>query len=87
MKTLIRWIALPVGLLIFVIGAITFPLPIPTGIILMIVGLSIAALNPMVLRWLKATRKKFPEASLRIQRIAPYMPKFVRRIIRKTDSR
>lgn len=87
MKTLLRWIALPVGLIIFVIGAITFPLPIPTGLILMIVGISIAAINPVMLRWLKKTRKKYPETNLHIRRVAPYMPKFVRRVIRRTDSK
>lgn len=87
MKTLIRWIALPLGLIIFVIGAITFPLPIPTGLILMIVGVSIMAFNPAMRSWLKKTRKKFPETNLHIRRIAPYMPKFVRRAIQRTDSK
>lgn len=87
MKTLLRWIALPVGLIIFIIGALTFPLPIPTGLILMVVGLSIAAINPVVLRWLKNIRKQYPGANQHIRKAAPYMPKFVRRIIRRTDSK
>ena len=87
MKTLIRWIALPIGLIIFFIGAVTFPLPIPTGLILMVIGISIAALNPAMLRWLKKTRKKYPKTNFHIRRLAPYMPRFVQRVIRRTDSK
>ena len=87
MKTLLQWIALPIGLIIFSVGAITFPLPIPTGLILMLLGLSVAALNPLMLRWLKKKRKLYPEANQKIRRVAPRLPKFIQRILRKTDSR
>ena len=85
-KTLLRWAALPIGLIVFVIGAITFPLPLPTGLILMIVGITIAAANPLVMRWVKRTRPKFPKANAKIRYLTPHMPAFVRRFLRRTDT-
>jgi hypothetical protein len=86
LKYMMRWIALPAGLLIIIVGAITFPLPVPTGLTLMVVGMTVAAFNPLVLRWLKRTRKRFPKANARIRRVAPHLPEFVRRVLRRTDT-
>lgn len=85
-KNLLRWAALPVGLIIFLAGAVTFPLPLPTGLILMVIGITVAAFNPLVLRWVKRTRPRFPKANAKIRTITPHMPGFIRRFLKRTDS-
>lgn len=85
-KNMLRWIALPAGLIIFLAGAVTFPLPLPTGLILMIIGLMVAAFNPLVLRWIKRTRPKFPVVNDKIRRVTPHAPGFLGRFLRRTDS-
>lgn len=85
-KNFLRWAALPIGIGIFLAGIPVFLLPIPLGLIMMIVGLAIAAFNPLVLRWLKRTRARYPEANHKIRRVAPHMPSFVRRVLRRTDT-
>ena len=85
-KRILRWAALPAGLTIFIVGAVTFPLPLPTGLILMATGLAIAAFNPLVLRWIKRTRKKFPRVNKKIRGITPHMPHFLKRLLQRTDT-
>jgi len=86
LKHIIRWLALPVGLVIFLLGAITFPLPLPTGLILMVFGLAIAAINPIILRWVKRTRKKYPQANQKIRKVTPHVPGFLGRMLKRTDN-
>ncbi|MCK0068858.1 hypothetical protein [Kordiimonas laminariae] len=86
-KKLLRWAALPVGGLVFIVGAITFPLPLPTGLILMVVGIAIACINPLVLRWVKRKRKNFPETNEKLRKAEPHLPAFLRRFLRRTDTR
>ncbi len=85
-KNLLRWIALPVGFVVFLVGAITFPLPLPTGLVLMVVGVTVAAFNPLVLRWIKRTRPRFPKTNAQLRRLTPHMPAFIRRVLRRTDG-
>lgn len=84
MKSIKRWIALPLGALIFLIGAILFPLPIPLGIPLMVIGLAVLALNPLMLRAFRRWRGRHPEASRRIGAVVPHLPAFLRRIAHRT---
>lgn len=86
-KKLLRWVALPLALILLVLGAITLPLPLPTGIILIALGLGVAAFNPLMLRWIRRVRKRFPETNNKIRRVTPMMPAFVRRVLNRTDSR
>lgn len=85
-RTIRRWAVLPIGAIVFMIGALTFPLPIPTGLALMVTGIAIAAINPLVLRWFKRKRKRFPRANANIRRMTPHMPAFLQRILKRTDS-
>lgn len=85
-KRLLRWVALPVALVLLIVGAVTLPLPLPTGVILIALGLTVAAFNPLMMRWIKRTRARYPEANLTIRRVTPHMPSFIRRVLRRTDS-
>ena len=85
-KRLIRWLSLPAGVIIFFVGAVLFPLPIPLGVFLMVLGLAVAATNPLVLRFLKRMRKRFPRINHTLRGITHHMPPFIRRILNRTDS-
>lgn len=86
-RRMARWLALPAAILLLVLGAVTLPLPIPTGIILIALGLGVAAFNPLLLRWIKRARIRFPATNAKIRLITPRMPAFVRRVLQRTDSR
>lgn len=83
---IIRWTALPVAFFLLVLGAITLPLPLPTGIILIALGLAVATFNPLMLRWIKRVRRRYPETSAKIRNVTPMLPAFLRRILNRTDS-
>ncbi len=84
-KQTLRWVSLPIGVVLFAVGAVLFPLPIPLGAILMVLGLFVAAFNPLVLRRLRRIRKRFPKASAKIRAITPHMPGFLRKFLNRTD--
>ncbi|MCJ9427664.1 PGPGW domain-containing protein [Kordiimonas marina] len=86
-RHILRWLALPVGALMLVLGAITLPLPIPTGLLLIAAGLGVIAFNPLILRWIKRTRKRFPHANHKIRQVTPHLPGFLKRILTRTDTR
>ncbi|WP_262689563.1 hypothetical protein [Kordiimonas aestuarii] len=86
LKFLLRWIALPLSIFFLVLGAITLPLPLPTGALLIGLGLAVAAFNPLMLRFIKRTRSRYPRANARIRAITPRLPLFLRRILTRTDN-
>ncbi len=86
-QTLKRWLLVPLGAVLFIIGLILFPLPIPFGLMLMILGLFLMAYNPVVLRFLKRTRAKFPVFSRKLKDVTPHLPAFLARFLRRTETR
>ncbi|SDE23151.1 hypothetical protein SAMN04488071_2404 [Kordiimonas lacus] len=84
---LLKWAALPLAILLATLGAITLPLPIPTGIVLIALGLAVAAFNPRLKRWIRRTRARFPVTNGKIRRITPRLPGFIRRALQRTDAR
>jgi len=82
-----RWIFVPAGALIFIIGLVVFPLPIPLGLIMMIFGLFMMASNPTVMRFLRRTRARFPVVSRKLREVTPHLPRFLARFLRRTDSK
>lgn len=84
-KKIIRWIALPVGVILIIAGLIILPTPIPIGLIMIAIGLVIAAINPLMLRYIKRKRKNYPEFSKKLRGVTPRLPLFLQRILRRTD--
>lgn len=87
LKFILRWIALPLSIILLVLGALTLPLPLPTGVILIALGLGVAAFNPLMLRFIRRTRGRFPKVNARIRQATPHLPGFIQRILNRTDSR
>lgn len=74
------------GVVIVIAGIILTPLPIPFGILLILVGLSIlVSAIPAMRSWLVAMRKRYSETSHKLNNIKPHMPRFLRRLIEDTD--
>ena len=86
LKFLLRWVALPLSIFLLILGAITLPLPIPTGALLIGLGLGVAAFNPRMLRFIRRTRRRFPRMNAKIRHATPHFPEFIQRVLRRTDS-
>ncbi|WP_417461448.1 hypothetical protein [Kordiimonas sp.] len=87
LKFILRWVAIPLSIILLVLGALTLPLPIPTGVILIALGLAVAAFNPRMLKFIRRTRGRFPKTNARIRQATPHLPGFIQRILTRTDSR
>lgn len=85
-KALQRWIYVPAGVVLFTAGLIVFPLPIPLGLIMMIMGLFLMAYNPLVLKFLRRMRARFPGVSKKLREVTPHLPGFLARFLKRTES-
>lgn len=74
------------GVLLVMFGIIVTPLPIPFGLLMILVGLSLLASSvPWVRQYLKALRQRYREFSGKLNRIKSKLPRFVRQLIEDTD--
>jgi len=73
------------GILI-IAGLIILPLPIPAGLLMLIVGLSLlVSAIPEVRQYLRKIRGQFKQTSGMLNRIKHKMPRFARQLIEETD--
>ena len=71
------------AILMVVVGLITFLLPIPFGIVLLITGLAILMMvSPPVRRWFLRLRNRFPFLDRRLTAIEPHLPVSLQKILR-----
>lgn len=81
-----RWSAIILGGFLVISGIIITPLPIPTGIIMIAVGLSILITHS---QWVRAKirdiRAKYQEFSQKLNSIKHKLPKFAKKMIEDTD--
>jgi hypothetical protein len=84
MKSIIWLAAAPVLLA----GIITLPLPLPTGIPLLALGLvMVLAVSPWAMRLLRRLRRKFPRLDGLFQTVEDRAPARLGRILRRTRPR
>ncbi len=73
------------GLTVFILGLLLFPLPLPLGIPLILIGLSLMVSSSLYvrqgLRWL---RQRYPHLSERLDQLKHRMPGFIRHMIERT---
>ncbi len=75
-------VQLIIGWVIFIVGAIFFPLPIPIGLPMMIIGLAIIAPQSRFLqRWMYKKRKRNEGLNKKIIFARRYVPTFVQKFI------
>jgi len=74
------------GSLLVLLGLIITPMPIPLGIILIILGLSMLVSSlPVVRDFLRNLRRRYRVLSGKLNHIKRYLPAFARRLIEDTD--
>ncbi len=74
------------GAILVVGGIIVTPLPIPFGIIMISIGLSLLASSvPRVRDYLTSVRRRYREFSGKLNRIKTKLPAFARQLIEDTD--
>jgi|TARA_R110002096_G_scaffold436096_1_gene667417 Putative transmembrane protein (PGPGW) len=86
LKTIKRPLKLVVGSVMFVVGIITAPFPLPIGQFVALIGLSLLVSES---HWLKTKmqklRRRLPLIGRQLQRVHPHMPKFLKKVIDDTD--
>ena len=81
-----RSVTLVGGVLLIVAGLLVLPLPVPVGLLMIILGVSLLVpAIPALARYLKRIRRRYPITSQRLNHISPRLPRFVRRVIEETD--
>ncbi|WP_168190417.1 PGPGW domain-containing protein [Luteithermobacter gelatinilyticus] len=79
LKLLIGWI-------LFIIGLIIAPLPMPIGQIIALVGLSVLVSESETVRiGVQKLRRKLPGLCRQLKRVRPHMPRFLKNLIDTTD--
>ncbi|WP_221798256.1 PGPGW domain-containing protein [Oceanobacter mangrovi] len=74
------------GILLVLGGIVVTPLPIPFGILMIVIGLSLLVTTvPKIRHWLKQLRHKYQQTSAGLNRLKPRLPAFARKLIEDTD--
>ena len=77
---------LSAGLLLVAVGIIMTPLPIPVGLLMILVGLSLlVSVIPALRRYLVRMRRHYPETSARLRELNHKLPGFLQRLLTETD--
>jgi len=83
-----RPVKLVLGWILFIAGLIIAPMPIPIGQITALIGLSLLVSESRAIRrWIQILRIKWPYLSRQMKKIHPHMPKFIKKVIERTDPR
>jgi len=87
LKIIRKPLKLVAGSVLFVIGIITAPAPLPIGQFFALVGLSLLISESS---WIKIRiqkiRRRLPFIDQQLQRMHPYLPKFLKKVIDDTDT-
>jgi hypothetical protein len=68
------------------VGAVITPLPIPIGLLLIALGLTLLAYDSKIVRhWIRLLRQRFPGFSDRLRKMEPRSGSLVGQVLKKTD--
>ena len=85
-KVIKKPVKLVLGWIMFIGGVITAPLPLPIGQFVALVGLSLLISES---QWVKTKmqklRKRLPYLGRQLQRMHPYLPRFLKKVVDDTD--
>lgn len=75
-----------VGWFMVLAGLIITPLPIPVGLIMVILGLSLLTWKSHFLRnWFRKLRSRYSEVSSKLKKVTPSLPRFLRQAVELTE--
>ena len=76
------------GSLCLVAGLATLWLPIPTGLVLIVVGMSLLIMSsPLVAAWLRMLRRRYVGLDDKLNHTEPFLPETLRRALARTKAR
>lgn len=74
------------GIICLIVGGITLPLPIPTGIPLLAVGFSLLVMSSNTVRdWFHLQRVRWPTLDLHLRKVEPHLPEAMRKALSPQD--
>ncbi len=77
-----------IGWLFILVGLVLWPLPLPFGLIMLIIGIALVVpTSPGMRRLLRGLRKRYPVLDRQLERMRPHLPKFMRTMIERTRPR
>lgn len=83
---MLRTLTIIAAIAIFIIGVITFPLPIPIGLILMAVGIAMLIGTSKIVRvMIKVLRRRYQKFDQIMWKAQTLAPDIISKIIRRTD--
>ena len=75
------------GVILFLIGAVTAPMPLPIGVPLMAIGLSLLiSTSKTAVRAVRAVRARFPWLDKRVVTLQGHVPGHLGRALKRTDA-
>ncbi len=78
-----NFILLLVAILMVLVGLVTFLLPIPFGIVLLLMGVAMLMMvSPPVRRWFHRLRDRYPSLDRHLSRLEPHLPVSLQKILR-----
>ena len=81
-----RLLELGAGWFLLLAGILITPLPLPIGLLMLVLGLAVLARHSRcVRRRIRHLRRRYPEFSERLRRLEPRVNASIARILRQTD--
>jgi hypothetical protein len=82
---ILRLVSIAAGVVLVIVGLITWPMPIPVGFILTALGVFLLARDSVIARnAIRRARERWPALDRTICRVAARLPHSARRVIRST---
>ncbi len=76
------------GVICLIAGLATLWLPIPTGLVLIVVGLALLIVSsPTVAAWMKRLRRRYAGLDAKLTGAEPFLPASLQRALAKTRAR
>ena len=80
-------VLLVVAVLMVLVGLVTFLLPIPFGIVLLIMGIAMLMMvSPPVRRWFHGLRDRYPSLDSRLTKLEPHLPLSLQKVLRPDNA-
>lgn len=78
---------LSVSVVCLLAGAITLPLPLPTGLILLLIGLALLITNSRTAaRWFRKWRERTPWFDVKLRQVEHRLPTALRRALQASEA-
>ena len=76
-------VLLAVAIILVAVGLVTFLLPIPFGIVLLLAGFAMLMMvSPPVRRWFHRVRNRYPFIDRHLSHVEPHLPLSLQKILR-----